>query len=275
MRMHRSPTDWLLLGGAVIAVLAALVLTYANVAQAAGAQSGNLIPLSLGTAIAFWCAVIAVGTDLQSSVSNRLGALANTSILQCWQGWASLVGWGAFDATMLQIVLRNPVWASQTFHFDISSNLLWAGLVVGISAIIIIRSKLFKQGEVEWGAEWIYLWSAAQVLDAVNQHRIAIKRHWEGKFRSASDNIAAYANFFTDLESHMTAVLRGMPPATQAALTQEFQRLRTNYPPAGGQTADDAVNGNAAARRYIVSAVLDHVGDSTLVEWANGAGIQI
>jgi len=113
------------------------------------------------------------------------------------------------------------------------------------------------------------------VLDAVNQHRIAIKRLWEGKFRPPSVNIANYPNFFTDLESHMTGVLLGMQPAAQAALTREFQRLRTNYPPAAGQTADDAVNGSAAARRYIVSAVLDHAGHSALVAWANLAGIQI
>jgi hypothetical protein len=273
--MHRSLTDWLLLSVAAIVVVAAGILTYVNIAPATGEQSSNLVPLLLGTAIAFGCALVAVGTDLQSSVTNRLGALANTSILQCWQGWASLVGWGAFDATMLQIVLKNPNWASQTFHFDVSSNLLWAGLVVGISAIIIIRSKLFKQGDVEWGAEWIYLWSSAQVLDAVNQHRIAIKRLWESKFRAPSANTANYPSFFTDLESHMTGVLLGMQPATQAALTREFQRLHTNYPPTAGQTADDAVNGNAAARRYIVSAVLDHVGHGALVGWANGAGIQI
>jgi hypothetical protein len=84
--MHRSLTDWLLLSGAAIVVLAAGILIYVNVAPVTEEQSGNLVPLLLGTAIAFGCALVAVGTDLQSSVTNRLGALANTSILQCWQG---------------------------------------------------------------------------------------------------------------------------------------------------------------------------------------------
>jgi hypothetical protein len=186
-----------------------------------------------------------------------------------------LVGWGAFDATMLQIVLKNPKWASQTLHFDVGSNLLWAGLVCRHFGNHHHPQQAVQEGNVEWGAEWIYLWSSAQVLDAVNQRRIAIKRLWESKFRSPSTNIANYPNFISDLESHMTGLLLGMQPTTQAALTREFQRLRTNYPPAAGQTADDAVNGSAAARRYIVSAVLDHVGHNALVAWANGAGIQI
>ena len=111
----------------------------------------------LGTAIAFSCGLVAIGVDLQDSVTARLGALANTSILQSWQGWAGLLGWGAFNAAMFQVVLLNPSWASQTFNFKVDDNLAWTGLLVGLSAIIIIRSKLTKVGNVEWGVEWLYL----------------------------------------------------------------------------------------------------------------------
>jgi hypothetical protein len=246
-----SLRDRLLLAGAAISVLAICVLIYVN------STSGKLGPLLAGTAIAFVCALIAVGTDLQGSVTSRLGALANTSILQIWQGWAGLVGWCAFDADVFQATLINPSWASQTFHFDVGNNIPWAGLVVGLSAIIIIRSKLLKQGNVEWGVEWIYLWSSAQVLDAVNRQRIAIKRHWEGRFRPSANDLATYPNFFTDLETSMIGVLHGRSPQTEAALTQEFRRLRANYIPAGDPHPNATINASAHARRYLVSATQD------------------
>ena len=271
--MLRSLADRLLLGGSLIAVVAAAVLTYTNIEPPAGARSGNVSSLLIGTIIAFACAVIAIGTDLQNSVNTRLGALANTSILQSWQGWSSLVGWGAFDATMFQIVLINPKWASATFHFDVGDNLPWAGLVVGISAIIIIRSKLFKQGNVEWGAEWVYLWSSAQVLDAVNRKRIGIKRVWEGKLRPAADDFGKYPTFFTDLEAHMSGILHGKPQQTQAALIQEFQQLRAKYIPPADPSPDAAINKSSSARRYLVSVVLDRVGQAELAEWASPQGM--
>lgn len=98
---------------------------------------------------------------------------------------------------------------------------------MGISAIIIIRSKLFKQGNVEWGVEWVYLWSSAQVLDAVNRKRIDIKTYWESKLRSSADDLGKYPSFFCDLETYMTGIVGGKPQQTQAALIQEFQQLRT------------------------------------------------
>jgi hypothetical protein len=273
--LPRSFTDWLLLVSAAVAVVAVLILTYTNVAPTADAKPGNLLPLLSGTAVAFACALVAVGTDLQNSVNGRLGALANTSILQSWQGWSSLIGWGAFDAAMFQIVVTNPTWASQTFHFDVGNNLPWAGLVVGISAIIIIRSKLFKQGNVEWGAEWIYLWSSAQVLDAVNRKRINIKHLWEGKFRACTDDHGKYPTLFTDLEKHMSGILQGKAQQTQAALTQDFQQLRGKYVPSGDPNPDATINMSLPARRYLISALLDRVGHADLISWARSTGVML
>ena len=267
--MPRSLNDWLLLAGAVIAVLICGILAYHNTIPN---KQGQLL---LGTAIAFACALIAVGTDLHDSVTGRLGNLANTSILQTWQGWASLVAWGAFTAAMFHIVLINPTWASETFHFTVDNNLAWTGVAVGISAIIIIRSKLAKVGNVEWGVEWIYLWSSAQVLDAVNQRRITTKNHWDGKFRPSANDIAKHPNFFTDLETHMISILNGKSPKVQTALTQEFQRIRATLVPAGAANPNAAMNGSAPARRYLVSAILDHLGHTELVAWAKIQGITI
>jgi hypothetical protein len=251
--------DCLILAGAIIVTGAAGLLSYYNLVQGTVPQN-NLRSVLLGTSIALACALIAIGIDLQDAVTTRLGVLANTSILQCWQGWATLLGWGAFNVTMFQIVLLDPKWASETFHFEVGNNLASTGLLVGVSAMIIIRSKLMKVNNIEWGVEWLYLWSSAQSLSAVNRKRIATKSRWESKFQPYVNNLAKYPNFFTDLETHVVNILRGSSLKVQDALQQEFTQLRATYVSAGDPTPDTTINASIPARRYLVSAVLDHLG---------------
>ncbi|MCP3413597.1 hypothetical protein NLM16_05735 [Bradyrhizobium brasilense] len=255
--------DRLLLAGAMIIMATGLGLSCYNLAHGFNPQNG--LTVVFGTLIALGCALIAIGIDLQNAVTARLGVLANTSILQCWQGWACLLGWGAFNVAMFQIVLLYPQWASETFHFEVGSNLLSAGVLVGVSAMIIIRSKLMKVNNIEWGVEWLYLWSSAQSLSAVNRKRIATKSAWESKFRPYVTDLAKYPNFFTDLETHLVNFLRGCPPNLQAALQQEFSQLRATYIPPGSPTPDAIINASVPARRYLVSAVLDHLGHGEIL----------
>jgi hypothetical protein len=71
----------------------------------------------------------------------------------------------------------------------------------------------------------------------------------------------------------MGGILHGKPQQTQASLIQEFQQLRAKYIPAGDPNPDAATNKSSSARRYLVSVVLDHVGQAELVEWARPLGM--
>jgi hypothetical protein len=265
--MPRSVNDILLLAGAFVAILATLVVALFHPGQDTAGPA-----LLLGGTISFFCALVAVGTDLQDSVKVRLGDLAGTSILSTWQGWASLALWGCFTVFMFQFVVQHPAWATSTFLFKVSDNLLATGFVVGISAIVIIRSKLAKVGNVEWGVEWVYLWSSAQVLNAVNQKRIRTVGQWKRRFKPLVTDVVTYPNLFTDLESHMSSLLNGKSAKTQTAVSQEFTRLRVSYIPAGNANADATINANLLARQYIVSVILDHLGPDDLSDWAKTQG---
>ena len=225
--------------------------------------------------MALACAAIAVGSDLQASVTSRLGALANTSIIQSWHGWACLIGWGTFCVAMFQIAQLYPDWASSTLHFKVDENLISTGLVVGISAIIIIRSKLTKVNDIEWGAEWLYLWSSAQVLDAVNRRRVEVKRQWERKIDPYVRDLVQEPRLFTDLEAYVTPLLTGCTPKIQTAMTQELQRLRGAYIKSGDPDPDGTINNSVLARKYLVSAVLDHLGNSEIKNWAVSKQLKI
>jgi hypothetical protein len=257
--------------GAVLAAAVACGFTWYNVLQASDWKG-----LVGGASIAFICGLVAIGSDLQGSVRSRLGALANTSIWQCPMGLACLLGWSAFGVVMYQIAQLYPDWASQTFHFKIGKNLLVTGFAVGVSAIIIIRSKLTKVNDVEWGAEWIYLWSGAQVLDAVNRRRVSIKKALETKVAPYATDLTGQQLFFTDLEAHVKSLLPGLPIDLQNAVNKEIQQLRNNsVAPPGAVDADAQVNGNVNARRFLVSIVIDYLGDRDIKIWAGSKGLAI
>lgn len=262
--MPRTLNDRLLLAGAIMIAVAAVSFSYYNLTQGTVAQS-SLRSFFIGTLIALATALIAIGIDLQDTVTTRLGVLANTSILQCWQGWASLLGWGAFNVTMFQIVLLDPKWASETFHFEVGNNLASTGLLVGVSAMIIIRSKLMKVNNIEWGVEWLYLWSSAQSLSAVNRKRIATKSRWKSQFEQYATDLVKYPNFFTGLQTYLDNILEGSPPKVKEALQQEVRQLRATYIPPGDQTPDSTINRSVSARLDLISAALDHLGHSDIL----------
>lgn len=229
-------------------------------------------PLVLGTLVAFACAVVAVGVDLQDAVKTQLGALANTFVLQCWQGWAALFAWGIFDAGMYHVILNNQQWASNTFGFDVKQNPLLLGIVVGVSAVVVIRSKLAKVGNFEVGGEWLYLWSRATVLNAINKRRVRIKRTWQAKFRAAIHDTAGLPTFFTDLEAEIRGRVAGRPDISTSILAQ-LDDLRKQYVPTGDPNPDATINRSERARSYLVSLGLDYFGHRDLQEWATASGI--
>ena len=250
-------------------------LTLHNMSPDAKGAHSNLINLILGNVIAFATAAIAVGFDLQNAVNDRLGKLENIAVLGEWLGWLTITVWGLFDVVIFQVVLINPNWASHTLDFDVSTNVLLTAVISGLSAVLIIRSKLLKLGHIEWGCEWFYLWSSARVLFAVNRRRIEIKAKWERKLSGPVNDIAALPNFYTELEAHSLAIARGVSPVVELALTQECNGLRSKYPTSSGQPQDMGVNNNSDARRYLVSAVIDHLGHEVLKNWTKQAGIAI
>lgn len=259
-----------LFAGAVLFVVLAAGTTAYNLRAAEDWKA-----LLFGALIALGCGLVAIGADLQASVRARLGTLANTSILQCWQGCACLFGWGAFSVSMFQIAQLYPEWASKTFHFEVAQNPLATGLLVGVSAVIIIRSKLTKVNDIEWGAEWVYLWSGAQVLDAVNRRRVAIKKALEAKIAPYVTDVAGQPLFFTSLESHVNGLLPGLSADLQTKMSNELTQLRGNIVPAGSASPDTILNASIPARRVLVSVVIDYLGDDELRQWASASGLAL
>jgi hypothetical protein len=222
--------------------------------------------LVAGTVVAFCCAVIAVGLDLQDGIRAQLGRLANTSVLNVWPGRFILLGWGLFDAVMYLIIINHKEWAKNTFHFDVDQNKIVAGLAIGISAVLIIRSKLAKVGNVEIGGELAYLWSRAYVLDAVNAVRVQKRIKYLNRYGAVTKAIQQYPSFFTDLEGWLTQRLLGLPDI-KPRVEAQIGEIKKQAQPSPDQ--------DASARLYLVGVVLDFFGHTELDSFARTVGISV
>jgi hypothetical protein len=213
-----------------------------------------------GMGVAFVLAVIVVASDIQSAIKAQLGSLANTFVLAVWQGWIVVLGWGLVVAAIFQVIINHPDWAKSTFNFDVSENTLLAGIAVGISAIVVIRSKLMKIGNIEIGGEWAYLWSRAFVLKAVNQVRFEIRVTGEKLYKPAAEDLIKYPTFFTDLERWIVENIKGYEPTLAAKISAQINEVKKQ----AKAFPDQDVN----ARTYLVGIALDFMSPGELKSWA-------
>lgn len=215
-----------------------------------------------GSAVAFGLAAVAVGFDVQDTVRARLGELANTSVLMTWQGWAVLFGWGLFDALLYFYIINNPQWATNTFNFDVAGNKVWAGAVVGVSAVLIIRSKLAKIGSVELGGEFAYLWSRAYVLDAVNGVRVQKRIENEKQYASAARDISKYPSLYTELAAWIDDRSKGKSEAARALIMAQMSEIKRQAKPSPAD-ADQDPN----ARKYLFGLAIDYFKPAEIEAW--------
>lgn len=272
--LSRSANDKLLRTFVLVMCAVLVYLSYTNYKVNA---SSNLF---WGTVIAFLFAFIVIGADLQETVKSHFTGLgakgrANTLIIETWQGWATMIAWGAFAAAMFHVVHSHPDWAKETFQFKVADNPEMTGLMIGISALIIIRSKLIKANNIDWGFEGIYLWSSQHVCESVYLKRTATKNLWEGKFRPIANDIASCGTFFTDLEREVLKCIGGKPQGFQPEPKAEIAQIRATFIPSADPNPDQTINASAPARRMLVSVTLDYLGQGELVSSAKDAGITI
>lgn len=214
-----------------------------------------------GGLVAFALAVVAVGVDIQQTIQSRLGNGANTSVLAVWQGWIILAMWGFCDAGLYIAILANPDWAKATFPFVVSGNKLWAGVIIGVSAVIIIRSKLAKVADVEIGFEWAYLWARAFVLTSVNKERARKRVASEKRYYPMADDVAKFPGLFTDLKKWIELMAKGLDEQRQTAvLTQLAEISRTST--ANSSSPDKDVD----ARRNLMGLAFDYFTTSEIDE---------
>jgi hypothetical protein len=214
----------------------------------------------LGALIAFICAAFAVGLDAQTEIATRLGRLYGTSILRTLPGFLFIIGWGAVDVVFYLVFLFNHDWANRAFNITVSDNLLWTGVVVGFSAVLIIRTNLGKIGSVEVGGEFAYSRSRAELINRLNLSRARARRNFLRRYRQICEDVAQYPSYFSALEKFLVEAVRGNEQRTE--IEQQLVKIKEGL--AEPTTPDTAPQ----AREDITGVVYDYFGPKELDEWA-------
>jgi hypothetical protein len=170
---------------------------------------------TLGCIIAFLCAAIAVGADAQTEVRTRFGQLYDTSIFRTWPAYVFIIGWGMVDVSFFLAFLSNHDWAKRAFGIDVEDNLLWMGVVVGFSAVLIIRTNLATVGSVQIGGEYVYVWTRSFLIDRLNRRRARRRREFLIRFRPFCNDVAAYPKYFISLQQTLTNLAKGSAQGTE------------------------------------------------------------
>jgi hypothetical protein len=212
----------------------------------------------LGGIIAFLCAAVAVGTDAQTEVRARFGRLYGTSILRTWAAYVFVIGWGIVNVCFYVVFLFNHEWAKRAFNVEVDQNLPWTGLIVGFSAVLLIRTNLATVGSVQIGGEYVYTWSRSFLIDRLNRARARMRLAFLQPHRRFCRDITSYPNYFRSLETDAL-----MPLAAGSAQREE---ILTQLAAIKASVADHEKDGDA--REDLTKLVYDYFGPADVESWA-------
>ena len=214
------------------------------------------LPTVGGASIAFLCATIAVGANAQTEVKARFGSgLHGTSILLSKPGLLFLAFWGLVDAVFFMVFVNNHDWAKRAFNIEVEDNVLMTVAVVGLSAILIIRTNLATVGSVQLGGELVYSWSRSYLIDQLNRKRVSDRRAFMQRYRSYYRDVAGYPNYLVSLGNTLTNLAGGS--ANAAKIKEDFAKLKT-------EAAANAIE----SRESLTGLVYDYFGPKAVDDWA-------
>jgi hypothetical protein len=180
--------------------------------------------------------------------------------LKDWPGWVFILVWGVVVAVLFRVFLRHHDWAQRAFNVEIGDNLLAAGFVVGLSAILLIRTNLATIGSVQVGGEYAYTASRAFLIDPLNRKRVKARKAFLRRHQEACADAGTYPRLFGEAETHLGALAMGSPH--QATLQSELANLRQSV-----QASDP--NTDSAARRSVIGLFYDYFGPKEVDDWVN------
>jgi hypothetical protein len=213
-----------------------------------------------GGCLAFVCAGIAVGSDAQTEVRARFGRRYGTFILRTSQGFLFMLLWGVVDVGFYIAFLYNHDWAKRAFNIEVEQNLIWMGVVVGLSAILIIRTNLATVNGFQIGGELVYTWSRATLIDNLNRARLRARRAFLSPIRPFARNATAYPAYFTSLRAELIGLAAGSDK--RAEIEAQLNAIETAI------TSPHTPDTSATARESITGLVYDYFGPDEVSAWA-------
>ena len=215
----------------------------------------------MGGGLAFICAAIAVGSDAQTEVRAKLGRLYGTSILRTWQGYLFIVFWGIVDVCFYIAFLYNHDWAKRAFNVEVENNLIWFGIIVGLSAILIIRTNLATVGGFQIGGEFLYTLSRATLVDRLNRVRFRARWAFLANVRPSIVNTQQYPTYFLSLQTFLIGLAIGTDK--RAEIESQLNSIKS------GVSNRNTPDASAKARESLTGLMYDYFGPAEFQSWAS------
>jgi hypothetical protein len=131
-------------------------------------------------------------------------------------------------------------------------------LVVGFSAVLLIRTNLATGGSVQIGGEYVYTWSRSLLIDRLNRARARMRLALLQPHRRFCRDITSYPNYFRSLESDALT-----PVAAGSAQRDE---ILTQLATIKASVANHEKDGDA--REDLTKLVYDYFGPADVESWA-------
>jgi hypothetical protein len=210
-----------------------------------------------GGALSFIFACISVGKDLRDELHRvAKGPRTGTSVIRNEYALLFLIGWGLIGVLAYVVAQCYPEWFERAFNLKLDKNSLLAGLLIGASTVIIIRSNLITLAKMPIGGEYIYSLTRARVVFIMNKRRGLARFNFLKAKKTYSGNMMSYPNYFTKMDSYVTMI--GPPLPNFNSVTTEIASIK-----AGAPNPDQ----DAAAREAITGVMYDYFGPLEVENW--------
>ncbi len=217
-----------------------------------------ITPLQVtGGAISFLFACISIGKDLRDELHRvAQGPRTGTSVFGDEYAWLFMIGWGCVGIAAYCIAENDREWFEKAFNLKLDNNNLIAGLAIGASAVVIIRSNLITVANMPIGGEFFYSFTRARVVFTMNKRRGLVRADFLKDKDKYSLDLKAYPNYFTKMDQYIATI--GPPLPTYGSITTEIASIK-----AGSKTPDQ----DATSRASLTGVMYDYFGPSEVETW--------
>jgi hypothetical protein len=151
-------------------------------------------------------------------------------------------------------------WISQAISLGAPDNFS-RGFTVGMSVLVLIRSKVMTAGNSEVGLEYFYNVGRAWILKSVNRKRVRIKNNFlDGHI----DRMMAKANFQANLLTFAVEIVASESEAIRNSMRDQFEKTGARRP----NTAFNAENPDwQQFYRDLAGIAVDYCGVKQVSDW--------
>ena len=210
----------------------------------------------LGGLAAFVCSGGTIYADIHQAIKKQIGDYVAATPSATWGGSGVVLLWAMISTFLYFQAINHEDWAKTALPFDLTQNLIFAGITIGLGSISIIQSKLLKFGDKEVGLEFVYIRTKSYALSETNKSRAKYRRKHMNRYKGIANNFAKYPKLFEDIEGFINEMSLTYEKEKKEIISGQIDNIKSLY----ATTYDTETN----ARHSVIGIAIDYIGHSEL-----------